>query len=267
MDKYITKRNAPSTSDEPAKKKFRPYNNEYLKYGFISLDNKPQCVVCFQVLSQESMKPSKLIRQLETNHRLLVKKPIDFFERKSLFLKNQQTCILKSSQNNTAILEASYLVALRVARESKPHTIAENLILPAAIDMVNIMIGAKEANKLKTIPLSNDTISRRINEMSTDVHNQIVQNLKSSEYFSIQFDESTDVTNLAQFLCFVRYECDGTIKENILFCKSIPGHATGQGLFELFIEITKNENLDWNKCISVCSDGARAIIGKNSGLI
>lgn len=103
--------------------------------------------------------------------------------------------------------------------------------------------------------------------MATNVHNQIVQNLKSSEYFSIQFDKSTDVANLAQFLCFVRYECDGTIKENMLFCKSIPGHATGQGLFELFIETTKNEHLDWNKCISVCSDGARAITGKNSGLM
>jgi hypothetical protein len=60
MDKYITKRNAPSTSVEPAKKKFKSYNNEYFKYGFISLDNKPQCVVCFQILSRESMKSSKL---------------------------------------------------------------------------------------------------------------------------------------------------------------------------------------------------------------
>ena len=101
------------------------------------------------------------------------KKPIDFFEHKSLFLKNQQTRILKSSQNNNATLEASYLVALRVARESKSHMIAENLILPAAFDMFNIMIGAEVANKLKTISFSNDTISRQINEMSTDVHNQI----------------------------------------------------------------------------------------------
>jgi hypothetical protein len=48
----------------------------------------------------------------------------------------------------------------------------------------------------------------------------------------------------------------------MFFYKSIPGHATGQGIFELFIETTKNENLDWNKCISVCSDGARAITRK-----
>lgn len=48
------------------------------------------------------MKPSKIIRHLETNHPLIVKKKtIEYFERKSLFLKNQQTCVLKLSQNNT----------------------------------------------------------------------------------------------------------------------------------------------------------------------
>ena len=96
--------------------------------------------------------------------------------------------------------------------------------------------------------------SKRINEMATDVHNQIVQNLNSSEYFYIQFDKSTDVTHLAQMLCFVWYECDGTIKENMLFCISIPGHATGQGLFELFIETTKNENLDRNMCVLMAQE-------------
>jgi hypothetical protein len=43
--------------------------------------------------------------------------------------------------------------------------------------------------------------------------------------------------------------------------------CTGQDIFELFIETTKNEYFGLNKCISVCSDGARAITGKNSGLI
>jgi len=38
-----------------------------------------------------------------------------------------------------------------------------------------------------------------------------------------------------------RYECDDSIKENMLFWKSIPGHATGQGQFQVFIDTTKNE--------------------------
>jgi len=37
--------------------------------------------------------------------------------------------------------------------------------------------GQEEAKTLKTITFSNDSISRQINEMTTDVHEQIVDNL------------------------------------------------------------------------------------------
>ena len=57
-------------------------------------------------------------------------------------------------------LKASYLVALRIAKCKKPHQIAEQLILPAAVDMCRAMINEECANKLKTIPLSNNTMGR-----------------------------------------------------------------------------------------------------------
>ena len=50
-------------------------------------------------------------------------------------------------------MKASYLVALRAARAKKPHTIAENLILPAAIDMCEAVLDGKCATKLKEIPV------------------------------------------------------------------------------------------------------------------
>ena len=149
MDKFVKKRSEPSTSSESVGKKTRLYNDSYLNYGFTSLDGKPQCVVCFQVLSDESMKPSKLVRHLESKHPAHKNKPLEFFERKLHTLRNQQTSICKSSHTDKSVLEASYLVALRVAKMSKPHTIAENLILPAAIDMVSVLIGVEEAKKLK----------------------------------------------------------------------------------------------------------------------
>ncbi|XP_067132339.1 zinc finger BED domain-containing protein 5-like [Centruroides vittatus] len=104
--------------------------------------------------------------------------------------------------------------------------------------------------------------------MAADVRNQTIQQVSSSEFFSIQFDESTDVANVSQFLCFVRYECDRdtSIKENMLFCKTVQSHATGQCLFDVFYEATRNyTNIDWTKCIAVCSDDAKTITGKNSG--
>ena len=41
---------------------------------------KPQCVLCYAVLSAESMKPLKLKRHLETKHPEHVKKDLDFFK-------------------------------------------------------------------------------------------------------------------------------------------------------------------------------------------
>ncbi len=75
-------------------------------------------------------------------------------------------------------LEASYLVAKRISKLGKPHTIAETLILPAAQDMCRIMIGDSAAAKLGAVPLSNDTVARRIEDMSNDIREQLIEFVK-----------------------------------------------------------------------------------------
>lgn len=56
---------------------------------------------------------------------------------------------------------ASYRVALRVDNAGKPHSIAENLILSAALDMAEIMFGKQAVENLKSIPLSDNTQDKR----------------------------------------------------------------------------------------------------------
>ncbi len=70
--------------------------------------------------------------------------------------------MVKAASVNSKAQMASYRVAYRIAQSKKPHTIAEQLILPAALDMVSIMLDETSAAKLKAIPLSNDTVARRI---------------------------------------------------------------------------------------------------------
>ncbi|GFU34912.1 zinc finger BED domain-containing protein 5 [Trichonephila clavipes] len=64
------------------------------------------------------------------------------------------------------------------ARCKKPHTIAEELILPAAIEIVETMFGENFAKELQSIPLSNDTVSRRIDDIAEDVEQQLFRKLE-----------------------------------------------------------------------------------------
>jgi hypothetical protein len=69
------------------------------------------------------------------------------------------------------------------------------------------MMGSDYLIKLQPLSLSNDTIRRRIQNMAYDILSQVVDEIKSCRngMFSIQLDESTDVTHLAQLLVYVRY--------------------------------------------------------------
>ena len=59
--------------------------------------------------------------------------------------------------------------------------------------------------KLAMVPFSNDTIKRRIQEISEDILQQTIASVKRSGKFSLQLDETTDIGNDTQLMVFVRY--------------------------------------------------------------
>lgn len=126
----------------------------------------------------------------------------------------------------------------------------------------------KQVEKLKSIPLSDNTIQRRISDMATDVRDQVIEKIKESTFVSLQFDESTDISSCAQFVAFVRFESNERLMEEIQFCKALPTNTTGQCLYNMFLEATQDFEIDWaKKCIAICSDGAKAMTGSKNGFI
>ena len=86
MDRWLTRKNINDVNEGAScsiiqsvdihspKKKFRKYDNAYLSMGFTFVvaereEKQPQCVLCYAILANEAMKPSKLRRHLETKHR------------------------------------------------------------------------------------------------------------------------------------------------------------------------------------------------------
>ncbi|XP_035218885.1 protein FAM200A-like [Stegodyphus dumicola] len=103
-------------------------------------------------------------------------------------------------------LERFIVISYKIARCKRPHTIGEELILPAAIEIVEISFGDNFAKQLQSIPLSNDTVARRIDDTAEDVECQLLSKLRD-KLFSIQLDEATDSNKNAHFIAYVRF-CD-----------------------------------------------------------
>ncbi len=255
------------TDAPPAAKKLRRYDEAYLQFGFtVTADLRPQCVVCAEVLANDSMKPCKLKRHLETKHAGIKNKPAEYFKRKLDGLHQQQATISVHSTVSKQCLEASYVVAKRIGKLGNPHTIAETLILPAAQDMCRIMIGDSAAAKLGAVPLSNDTVARRIEDMSNDIREQLIEFVKKSPYYALQLDESTDIAGQAQLLTYVRYLRDKAIEEEVLFCRPLQSHTTGEAIFNVLDIFIRENVLAWDRCVGLCTDGAQAMTGRERGL-
>ncbi len=113
-----------TTEAETAKKKKvslnRTYDKQYLKYGFFvtgdSHTPSPLCVICRVKMSNEAMKPLKLLHHLETKHPALKDKPLEFFEQKKGELQRQKQVLRATTSTNSAALRATHLVANRITK-------------------------------------------------------------------------------------------------------------------------------------------------------
>ncbi|XP_073457213.1 protein FAM200C-like [Aquarana catesbeiana] len=219
-------------------------------------------MICNAKLSNSSLAPAKLREHFLKLHGKYKNTTLAEFKVKRARLEEKATLpVLSFVPINKPILTVSYEVAYLIAKQGKPHTIAETLIKPAVLTMANIMLGKAAEVKLSQIPLSNDTISDRIEDMSKDILAQVVADLISS----LQIDKTTDVSNLSQLSVFVRYVKDDVIKEDFLFCKPLTTTTKAADVKKLVDDFFKDNNLSWDMVSAVCSDGAPAMLGRKSG--
>ena len=101
------------------------------------------CLVCNKVFSNEAMKPSRLSEHLTKILPDKADKSATFFQCLWDNFKKRKTIgsmFASSSQQSVNGLLASYNLSLMTAKKDKPHTIGEELILPAVKEVLNTVL-------------------------------------------------------------------------------------------------------------------------------
>jgi len=128
--------------------------------------------------------------------------------------------------------------------------------------------GSRVANIAQNVPLSNDTIQRRVSECATDIFDQLIADLKQSSWFSIALDECTDNSSQAQLCLFARFIRGSIVVEDLLSMLNLGLHTRVEDVYHAVHAVNNfftEHGLTWNKVSEVNVDGAPAMIGGVTG--
>ena len=127
-------------------------------YNHRPIHNNPCAWFVRKNFSNEAMKPSRLLKNLQNIHPDKSGKTLVFFHSlRDQFLKRKTMNMFTStSKNSDDDLKASYNISLLIAKASKPHTIGEELILPAVKEVIKTVLHKSPEQVIKSIPLSDE---------------------------------------------------------------------------------------------------------------
>uniref|UniRef100_A0A3P9NQ89 DUF4371 domain-containing protein n=1 Tax=Poecilia reticulata TaxID=8081 RepID=A0A3P9NQ89_POERE len=200
----------------------------------------------------------KMLPNIRATHRTLVLNE----HRKSS--KWQLACKLKSSfffrankiQENATT--ASYEVGKLIAQHGKPFSDGD-FIMQCLIKVTEIMCPEK-VPEFNNVSLSRNTEVWRIEDLSANLKLQLRDKACAFDFYSIACNESTDATDTAQLLIFLRGVDDH------FCCTSPKRHNYGKDIFEAVSEAVEKMGLKWDKLCGVTTDGAPAMTGKRKGM-
>lgn len=277
-EKRPVKNPQPNNVDsEKQKQTNRKFRAEWESQFFVTEHNAGAiCIICRHTFS--GFRKFNFERHFNTNHGTIdakfpptSTKRADEITRYKNQLLSQQNLVKKFLNTNELITRASYEIAFEIAKHGKPHSDGEfyKQLMQSTIETLCENSDEKSKSTLlenvKKLPLSHQTVSRRINEIGAHLEANLKRDLEQCDAFSIALDETTDIKDEAQLMFWVRYFIDGRVEEDILALMSLPERTTAQDFFKAFQSVVTRFNLNLKKLASICSDGAPSMIGIKNG--
>ena len=226
-------------------------------------------LLCEKTFSNGTMKPSRLLDHFKKIHSDKKDNSLAYFQSLCDRMQKQKTVtsmFSNSSKQATDGLQVSYIISLLIAQSGKPHTIGETLILPAVDKVLRTVLHKLPEQVTKSIPLSNNTVQRRVDEMSDNMEEQLCLILKTTE-FSLQLGESTLPDKKSLLLTSVRFVKDENLMEEFLFAKELETHTTGESVFQLVVGFFNEKEIPLTNIVSCATDGAPSMLSRYRGYI
>lgn len=186
------------------------------------------------------------------------------FEALKLVMKDPRDKQELDQQKTTKI--ASYVLAYDVMESKKPFTEGD-FVKKCAVRLAKSVGGNEVAAKISEIPSSRRTLARRSEEIGEYILEKELQSLCSAAvYVSIQLDESTDITGIAELLIFGRLvDSEFRVHEELLDIFELLENTRGIDIFTALDSNIKKFNVR-EKLSLICSDGCSSMTGHVDGV-
>ena len=112
---------------------------------------------------------------------------------------------------------------------------------------------------------SEQSISELLQCISTTIDEKIVSDLKSSMFFALMTDESTDIYILKQLVLVCRYSTCSGIKTSFLQITDIP-NGTADTIEAALLQVLSGNGIDLSRLRGFGTDGAAVMTGSRNGV-
>ena len=260
----------------------RHYHVRFRNFGMINDPlpcgkARPFCVLCPKHLSNLSLNDRDLkqhaLKHINKNYKVKKKElsdhDKDYLQKCCDHYENRKTVvkIFTDAQKRNEI--AAFLLALWISRNKLAHTAGEKY-LKELIEVFLQLYDCGDVN-LRGVYCSNDTIRKYIMIIASCIHEDLLREIRSSKFpISIQLDETTDTAGRSHLVVHVRYvhEENGQfiVRDDFLFSSELPGTSNAPDIYNRIARYFAENQLDIKKIKSICTDGARALFGKKTGV-
>lgn len=156
--------------------------------------------------------------------------------------------------------EASYVITYVLAKHKKPYRDGE-IIKEAFLEgneklFSNFKNKSEILNAIKDLQLFRRTVTHRIEDMNKNVTRQLEDDIQSGRFFSLQFDESTDIVDTAQLIAFIRMVFLQFFRKRRIF-----NNTSDKG------NNARCRYLPLHKLVAMSTDGTPLMIGRNHGFL